>query len=152
MLPTPYSSLDKERPLLTLNPPTQSSLATTQIADATSIPLESLNLCAKICRHFALWLPQIRKQNHRLRPRRPSSPKIRALAEPLLLPVGAPVGAPVEQLEEEVVAVAMAVVGTDLIANGARQVACLVWPVLHAEQRGRRYGATKAHDSMIPIP
>ena len=50
------------------------------------------------------------------------------------------------------VAVAMEVVGTDLIANGAQPVACLVWPVVHAERPGRRYEATVSHHPMIPIP
>lgn len=65
------------------------------------------------------------------------SPKYRAAVEPELL---------------EEAAVALAVVVMSLTANGARLVAYLPWPVLHAGQPGRRYEATVAHHPIIAVP
>ena len=95
------------------------------------------------CLHSALWLPQASKQNQSLSLQ--DSATVRAPAEAPLLPVGTPA----EQLEEAVV---LEVVGMHLNANGVLPAACLLWPVLHAEQPGRRCEAIITCHPMIPIP
>ena len=56
---------------------------------------------------------------------------------------------PAEQLEA---VVALAMRGMHINGNGALPVTCLLWPVLHAEQPGRRYELTIAHRPAMPIP
>ena len=55
----------------------------------------------------------------------------------------------VEQVEP---VVALAMMGMHINGNGAQPVTCLLWPVLRAEQPGRRYEVTVATHPATPIP
>ena len=67
--------------------------------------------------------------------------------------VPAPVMPDPQEVEEVVLlVVVLAVVAMPLNADGVRPVACPPWPVLHAEQPGRRYEARITRHQLVPVP